>query len=75
MSTVLITGASSGFGRASAQKFAASGKKLILAARRQDRLDELAASLDVPVHTASLDVRSREGVQAFQGSGVDRHIK
>lgn len=44
--TVLITGASSGFGKACAQRFAAAGDRLVLLARRQERLQELAASLE-----------------------------
>ena len=39
--TVLITGASSGFGEACAIHFAALGARVILSARRQHRLDEL----------------------------------
>ena len=65
MGTVLITGASSGFGEAAARKFAEAGKSLVIAARRRDRLEALAASLSVPVYIAELDVRSREGVQQF----------
>ena len=45
---VLITGASSGIGRALAQALAASGARLVLAARSEDRLHELAASLNRP---------------------------
>lgn len=40
--TVLITGASSGFGAASVRRFAAEGWQVIGAARREDRLQELA---------------------------------
>lgn len=42
---VLITGASSGFGRDAAYLFAAEGAKVVLAARRLDRLQELADSI------------------------------
>jgi serine 3-dehydrogenase len=62
--TVLITGASSGIGRACAEAFAAEGCRLILAARRADRLAELAASLDAETHELVLDVRDREAVEA-----------
>ncbi len=60
----LITGATSGIGLATAQKFAANGIALILCGRREDRLNDLKASLesDVEVRTLNFDVRSEEGV-------------
>lgn len=43
--TIIITGATSGIGRACAEKFAAQGYRLIITGRRQDRLAELQTSL------------------------------
>ncbi|MEO7330122.1 MAG: SDR family NAD(P)-dependent oxidoreductase [Minicystis sp.] len=59
---VFITGASSGIGLAVARRFAASGARLVLAARRKDRLDALASELAVPAHAIALDVRDRAAV-------------
>ncbi len=42
----LITGASSGIGRATAEAFAANGARLVVAARRQDELDSLVAGIE-----------------------------
>ncbi|HEV3414501.1 MAG TPA: SDR family NAD(P)-dependent oxidoreductase [Puia sp.] len=44
--TILITGATSGFGEACARKFAAAGDRLILTGRRKDRLESLAHELE-----------------------------
>ena len=60
---VLITGASSGIGEACARAFAAEGCKLILAARRLDRLQKLADALGVPALTVQLDVTDSQAVQ------------
>jgi NADP-dependent 3-hydroxy acid dehydrogenase YdfG len=65
---VFITGASSGFGAAIARRFAKDGARLVLAARRTDRLDALARELDAPVHTVTLDVRDRAAVEGAVAS-------
>lgn len=67
MNSVLITGASSGFGQACARRFAAAGKPLVLCARRADRLEALAAELagQTAVHWVALDVRDRDAVYAL----------
>lgn len=63
--TVLITGATSGIGRATARLFAEKGYRLILTGRREDRLEKLKAELDAfsDVHTLSFDVREPQASQ------------
>lgn len=63
MKTALITGASAGFGKATAKLLSQKDYRLILVARRKDKLDKLAEELDCPVHTAEVDVRDKEQVQ------------
>jgi 3-hydroxy acid dehydrogenase / malonic semialdehyde reductase len=59
--TVLITGASAGIGEACARAFAAAGARLVLAARRLERLQQLAGELreayGTDCHLLTLDVR------------------
>jgi 3-hydroxy acid dehydrogenase/malonic semialdehyde reductase len=66
--TVLITGASSGIGKATALAFAREGCRLALCARRFDRLEELreplAAAGAPAVHLFPLDVQKRAEVEA-----------
>ncbi|MFN6535322.1 MAG: SDR family oxidoreductase [Nostoc sp. EkiNYC01] len=65
---ILITGASSGIGTACARIFAGAGAKLILAARRLERLQQLADTLaqdfNTEVHLLELDVRDRSAVES-----------
>lgn len=66
---VLITGASSGFGEAAALAFAAEGCRLLLGARRLDRLERVARKAgeagSVEAHFHQLDVARTESVNAF----------
>jgi 3-hydroxy acid dehydrogenase/malonic semialdehyde reductase len=67
--TVLVTGASSGIGAACAEVFADAGCRLLLAARRLDRLEKVADRLrrehGSEVHVGVLDVRDRGAVNAW----------
>lgn len=56
----LITGASSGLGREMARLLAARGYELILCARREERLRELAAELPVPCRIIAADVSDEQ---------------
>jgi 3-hydroxy acid dehydrogenase / malonic semialdehyde reductase len=62
--TVFVTGASSGFGAAVARRFAAEGARVVAAARRSDRVRDLAAELGPQVLPLALDVRDRAAVAA-----------
>lgn len=66
---VLVTGASSGLGEACARKFSAQGYKVIVTARRTDRIEALAAELSeqAPSLPLTLDVRDRNAVQEILG--------
>ena len=61
--TIFITGASAGFGKACAEQFAANGDRLILLARREERLknlaDQLHASFGTTTYLIAADVRDQ----------------
>ncbi|WP_417196723.1 SDR family NAD(P)-dependent oxidoreductase [Bizionia sp.] len=72
--TALITGATSGIGRATAHEFAKYGIHLILCGRRQDRLDTIKSALQkqTEVHTLNFDVRDLKATQtAFESLPVE----
>jgi len=60
--TVFITGASSGIGEACARAFAQAGARLLLCARRLERVRALASDLGAPTHIFALDVRDQAAV-------------
>lgn len=72
---VLITGASSGIGRAAAIRFAAEGAAVIVGARRRDRLDALVDEIEAGAGTAlavTMDVTDDASVGAAVAAGVER---
>lgn len=65
---VIITGASSGIGRAASMEFAKRGASVVLVARSQDKLDQVAKEIEpwqVPILVVPTDVASREQVEAM----------
>jgi 3-hydroxy acid dehydrogenase / malonic semialdehyde reductase len=79
---ILVTGATSGIGEACARRFAAEGAHVVLWARREERLQQLAETLreehGVSVHARALDVRDRDGVFAaardLADTGITPHV-
>ncbi len=64
--TTFVTGATSGFGRATARRFARAGWRVIATGRRTERLDQLASELredGALIHTVTLDVRDADAVR------------
>jgi 3-hydroxy acid dehydrogenase/malonic semialdehyde reductase len=62
--SILVTGATSGFGLAIARRFARTGHKVVAVGRRRERLQALVDELgDQMVHTLELDVRDRRAVE------------
>ncbi len=74
---VMITGASSGFGAAAARAFGAEGSRLLLGARRLERLEQVASEAKkagaTEAHVHALDVSQTTSVEAFV-SWVSRTI-
>jgi 3-hydroxy acid dehydrogenase/malonic semialdehyde reductase len=62
--TVLVTGATAGFGEATTWRFISAGAKVIGTGRRQERLDALKEELGAAFHPLPLDVRVADAVMA-----------
>ncbi|MBL7692981.1 MAG: SDR family NAD(P)-dependent oxidoreductase [Flavipsychrobacter sp.] len=75
--TILITGATSGFGKAIAKKFAQGGCTVCITGRRADRLaavkNELETRYGVTVFTACFDVRDNAQVEAAMNE-LKKHV-
>ena len=65
--TILITGATSGFGRAAARRFVAGGWRAIGTGRRGDRLRALQEELGEALLPLEIDMRDREALESLAG--------
>ena len=70
MKTILITGATSGFGEAAARKFVAGGWRAIGTGRRADRLKRLQEELGDAFLPLEIDMRDREAVESLARLGA-----
>ena len=65
MKTILVTGATAGFGDAFARRFIRDGHRVIATGRRAERLESLRAELGDRVHIAAFDMRDTQAVAGF----------
>jgi uncharacterized protein len=71
----LVTGATSGIGRAFAERLAADGYDLVIVGRRNDRLEEFAgAHPEVEVQAVTADLSTAEGIELVAGICADEPL-
>ncbi|CAN5568025.1 SDR family oxidoreductase [soil metagenome] len=68
--TIVITGASSGFGEGAARSFAARGANVVLAARRGDLLEKIASECGANTLVVATDVSKAEQVEALSQAAL-----
>ncbi len=68
MKTILVTGATAGFGAAFARRFIRDGHRVIATGRRVERLQDLAAELGENLLPLTLDVTDKQAIAAFPAS-------
>jgi short-subunit dehydrogenase len=77
--TALVTGASAGIGRELAREFAAGGYDLVVVARREDRLrelaDELADAHGTTTHVVGMDLDGPRAAEELQDAVADRDVR
>lgn len=79
MKTVLITGASSGIGEATAYVYARNGYNLVLTARRLNKLQEIKSNVsskyNVDVHVFTVDLSKPDGAEELYNHVVESNLK
>jgi 3-oxoacyl-[acyl-carrier protein] reductase len=68
----VITGASAGIGRATARELVGAGARVVLGARRKERLDAIDAEFPGQVASVSMDVRSSDDCRRLVNTAIDK---
>lgn len=69
---IVITGASEGIGAAAAKRLASRGDKVVISARRREKLEEVAVACGGEVHAVVSDATSRADVERLKNEAIAR---